>query len=86
MAHDGRSPSDERVHRWHILAHAIAFCAAAAVGAILLLYPLYPRFEARTATAGEAFGAYLTCIVIAGGVAPMIPLSFFGLYGLVARA
>jgi hypothetical protein len=47
-----------------------AFFAAAAIGA-MLLYPLCPRFEAQTDTAGEAFGAFLTCCVIAGGIGPL---------------
>jgi hypothetical protein len=70
-----------------LVAHARAcnrICAAAAIGAILL-YPSYPRFEAQTDTASEAFGAYLTCIVIAGGIGPLVTLSLFALYGLGAR-
>ena len=84
MARDDRSLSGEEVYWWHMLAHAIAFCAAAAIGAILL-YPLYPRFEAQTDTASEAFGAYLTCIVIACGIGPLVTLCLFGLYGLGTR-
>jgi hypothetical protein len=85
MACDDRSLSGERVYWWHMLAHTIAFCAAAAIGAILL-YPSYPEFQSRTATSSEAFGVFLTCIVIAGGFGSMVTLSLFGLYGLVARA
>jgi predicted PurR-regulated permease PerM len=84
MARDDRSVSGEEVYWWHLLAHATAFFAAAAIGA-MLLYPLYPRFEAQTDTASEAFGAFLTCCVIAGGIGPLITLSLFGLYGLAAR-
>jgi len=29
----------------------------------MLIYPSYPRFVAQTDTAGEAFGAFLTCCV-----------------------
>jgi ABC-type Fe3+ transport system permease subunit len=85
MARDDRSLSGDHVNWWHLLAHAIAFCTAAAIGAILL-YPSYPEFQSRTATSSEAFGAFLTCIVIAGGFGPMVTLSLFALYGLVARA
>jgi predicted PurR-regulated permease PerM len=84
VVRDDRSLAGQEVYWWHMLAHAIAFCAAAAIGAILL-YPLYPRFEAQTDTASEAFGAYLTCIVIAGGMGPLVTLILFGLYGLGAR-
>jgi ABC-type Fe3+ transport system permease subunit len=84
MARDDRSPSGEEVYWWHMLAHAIAFCAAAVIGAILL-YPLYPRFEAQTDAASEAFGAYLTCIVIAAGIGPLVTLCLFGLHRLSAR-
>jgi hypothetical protein len=66
---------------WHLLAHAVAFSAAAAIGAILL-YPLYPRFQAQTDTPGEAFGAFLTCCVIAGGFGALVTLSLFGLFRL----
>jgi hypothetical protein len=85
MARDDRALSGQEVYWWHMLAHAIAFCAAAGIGAIFL-YPSYPRFEAQTDTASEAFGAYLTCIVIAGGIGPLVTLCLFGLYGLGARA
>jgi hypothetical protein len=84
VARDDRSLSGEQVYWWHLLAHAIAFCAAAAIGGVLL-YPSYPRFEAQTDTASEAFGAFLTCCVIAGGIGPLVTLSLFGLYGLGAR-
>jgi hypothetical protein len=84
MALDDRSSRGE-VKSWHLLAHAAAFCAAAAIGAIFI-YPSYPRFQAQTDTAGEAFGAFLTCCVIAGGVGPLVTLCFFGLFGLRTRA
>jgi hypothetical protein len=42
MARDDRSLSGDHVNWWHLLAHAIAFCTAAAIGAILL-YPSYPE-------------------------------------------
>jgi hypothetical protein len=81
---DDRPLSGEEVYWWHMLAHAIAFCAVTAIGAVLL-YPSFPRFEAQTGTASEAFGAYLTCIVIAGGIGPLVTLSLFGSYRLGAR-
>ncbi len=85
MARDERPLSGEHVYWWHIMAHAIAFCAAAAIGGILL-YPSYPEFQSRTETSSEAFSAFLTCIVIAGGIGPLVTLCFFGLHELVARA
>ena len=72
----------ERVIWWHMLAHAVAFCAAATIGGILV-YPAYPRFEAQTDTAGEAFGAFLTCCVIAGGFGPALVLIVLWLRQLV---
>jgi hypothetical protein len=83
MAFADRSSGAE-VKWWHLLVHAVAFCVAAAVGAILV-YPSYPRFRAQTDTAGEAFGALLTCCVIAG-IGPLITLCLFGLFRLWARA
>jgi hypothetical protein len=59
--------------------------AAAAIGAILI-YPSYPRFQAQTDTAGEAFGAFLTCCTIAGGIGPLLTLCLFGLFRLRGRA
>ena len=67
-----------------MLAHAVAFCVAAAIGGILV-YPSYPRFQAQTDTAGEAFGAFLTCVVIAGGFGPMTLLCLSGAYRLGMR-
>ena len=84
MALDDRSSGAE-VKWWHLLVHAVAFCLAAAVGAILV-YPSYPRFRAQTDTAGEAFGAFLTCCVIAGGIGPFFTLCLFALLRLCARA
>jgi hypothetical protein len=83
MALDDRSSGAE-IKWWHLLAHAAAFCVAAVIGGILV-YPSYPRFEAQTDTAGEAFGAFLTCCVIAGGIGPLVTLCFFELFGLRKR-
>ena len=79
------SRSSERIKWWHLLAHVVAFCVAAAIGGILV-YPSYPRFQAQTDTAGEAFGAFLTCCVIAGRIGPLVTLCLFGLFGLCVRA
>lgn len=81
---DDRSLLGERINWSHLLAHAVAFCAAAAIGGILV-YPSYPRFQAQTETAGEAFGAFLTCCVIAGGFGPALVLIVLCLRQLVAR-
>ncbi|MGA8755792.1 MAG: hypothetical protein WB611_05595, partial [Stellaceae bacterium] len=78
------SPSGEHIDWWRVLAHVVAFCAAAAIGG-LLVYPSYPRFQADTDTAGEAFGAFLTCCVIAGGIGPLIVLSLIGTHRLAVR-
>lgn len=84
MTLDNGSLSGEQVNWWRLLAHVAAFCVAAVIGAVLV-YPSYPRFQAQTDTAGEAFGAFLTCCVIAGGFGPLVTLSLFGLFRLSAR-
>ena len=71
MALDDRSLAGEQINWSGLLAHVAAFCVAAAIGAVLV-YPSYPRFQAQTDTAGEAFGAFLTCCVIAGGFGPAL--------------
>jgi hypothetical protein len=78
------SQSGEQVNWWLVLAHVVAFCVVAAIGG-LLVYPSYPRFQAETETAGEAFGAFLTCCVIAGGFGPMALLGLSGAYRLAVR-
>src|SRR5689334_15861189 len=81
---DDASHSGEQINWWRVLAHVVAFCAAAAIGGFLV-YPSYPRFQAETETAGEAFGAFLTCCVIAGGFGPMALLCLSGAYRLAMR-
>jgi len=82
MLLDDRSVSGAQDNWWHLLAHVVAFCVTAAIGAILV-YPCYPRFQAQTDTAGEAFGAFLTCCVIAGGCGPALVLIVLWLRQLV---
>ena len=74
--------SGEQINWWRVLAHAVAFCLAAAIGGFLV-YPSYPRFQAQTDTAGEAFGAFLTCCVIAGGMGTLALLCLLGARRLV---
>jgi glycerol uptake facilitator-like aquaporin len=81
---DVTSHSGEQINWWRVLAHVVAFCAAAAIGGFLV-YPSYPQFQAETETAGEAFSAFLTCCVIAGGFGPMALLCLSGAYRLVMR-
>jgi hypothetical protein len=81
---DEDSQSGERINWWLLAAHVVAFCAAAAIGGILA-YPSYPRFRAETDTAGEAFGAFLTCCVIAGGIGSLSVLSLSGAYRFAMR-
>jgi Na+-driven multidrug efflux pump len=56
--------------------HGLAFGITAVIGAILA-HPLLPVFEAQTDTRSEAFGAYLTCIVIIAGIGPSLTLCVF---------
>ena len=81
---DGSAAAGEQIDWWRVLAHVVAFCAAATIGGFLV-YPSYPRFQAETDTAGEAFGAFLTCCVIAGGFGPMTLLGLFGATRLAMR-
>jgi hypothetical protein len=60
--------------------HGGAFCLAAAIGAVVVR-PLYPLFEAQSESTSEAFGAYLTCVVIIGGVGTGLSLLFVWLRG-----
>ena len=81
---DGNSDPGEQINWWRVLAHVVAFCVAAAIGGFLI-YPSYPQFEAETETAGEAFGAFLTGCVIAGGFGPMTLMGLFGATRLAMR-
>jgi predicted PurR-regulated permease PerM len=69
---------------WHLIAHAAAFCVASGVAAIVF-YPLYPKFEQRTNSTGDAFGAFLTFCVIFGGLGPLVTLAFFAAQRFVKR-
>jgi hypothetical protein len=82
-ATDAEDPG-ERINWWLLAAHVVAFCAAAVIGGILV-YPSYPRFRADTDTAGEAFGAFLTCCVIAGGIGSLAVLCLSGAYRFAVR-
>jgi len=81
---DSNSDSREQINWWRVLAHVVAFCVAAAIGGFLV-YPSYPQFQAETETAGEAFGAFLSCCVIAGAFGPMTLLGLFGAIRLAMR-
>ena len=83
-ARDDGPRFEEHINWWRVLAHVVAFCVAAAIGGFLV-YPSYPRFVAQTDTAGEAFGAFLTCCVIAGGIGPLTVLCLIGTHRLAER-
>jgi hypothetical protein len=65
-----------------LVVHGIAFCAATGIGAIIL-YRYYWFVEWNTDNPSAARDAFLTCIVIAGGVGPAITLLFFRLHGMI---
>ena len=44
---DGWEDAGERINWWHLAAHVVAFCLAAAIGGVLV-YPSYARFQAET--------------------------------------
>ena len=62
--------------------HGIAFCIAAGLAA-LVLYRNYGFLEAHTEDASQARSAFLTCIIVAGGIGPAITLLGFWLYRMI---
>ena len=67
---------NHHVHVRELVAHGIAFCVAAGVAAVVL-YRHYGFLEAYTGDASEARNAFLTCIIVAGGIGPAVTLSAF---------
>jgi hypothetical protein len=72
-------------HWCELITHGIAFCAGVAIAAIVFL-PYYPEFEERTASASEAFGAFLTFCVIFAGLGPLATLLFFAALRWIKRS
>jgi hypothetical protein len=68
----------ERNHFQELVAHGIAFCVSAGVGAIILLH-YYWFFERSTDSPSAARDAFLTCVFVTGGVGPTITALFFWL-------
>lgn len=58
--------------------HAVAFCVAAGIGAIVLSR-CYAIFEHDTDSASAARDAFLTAVAITGGAGPAITLPLFWL-------
>jgi hypothetical protein len=71
-------------HIRELIVHGIAFCLAAAIGAIILSR-YYAIFEHDTDSAAGAREAYLMCAFIVGGVGPAITSLIFVLHRLVRR-
>jgi hypothetical protein len=67
-----------------LAAHAVAFCVAAGIAAIVLCR-YYAIFEHDTDTASAARDAFLTAVFIAGSAGPAVTLLLFWLGRLVAR-
>jgi hypothetical protein len=65
--------------------HALAFCIATGVAAIIL-YRNYGFLEAHTEDASEARDAFLTCIFVAGDIGPAVTLLVFWGLGMSRRA
>jgi hypothetical protein len=65
-----------------LVVHGVAYLVAAGVGAIIFSR-YYWFFERKTGSPSEARDAFLTCIVVAGGVGPAITLLFFWLHGML---
>ena len=67
-----------------LAAHAMAFCVAAGIGAIVVSR-YYAIFEHDTDSASAARDAFLTAVVITGGAGPAVTLLIFWLVRLIAR-
>lgn len=74
--------AEHHSHARELVAHGIAFCVAAGIGAVVL-YHYYWFFEANTETTSAARDTFLTCVVIAGGAGPAITGLFFWLRGIM---
>jgi hypothetical protein len=68
-----------------LIVHGIAFCIAAGSAAIIL-YRNYGFLEAHTDDAGSVRDAFLTCIIVAGGIGPAVTLLVFWVLGMTRRA
>jgi hypothetical protein len=66
----------ERRHFQELVAHGVAFCMSAGVGAIILLH-YYGFFERITDSPSAARDAFLTCVFVTGGVGPTITALYF---------
>ena len=67
-----------------LVVHAVAFCVAAGIGAILLSR-YYAIFEHDTDSPSAARDAFLTAVVITGGTGPAVALLIFWLGRLIIR-
>jgi hypothetical protein len=76
--------ASERAIVRELIVHGIAFCVAAATGAAVL-YRYYPILEHDTDSASAAREAFLTCVVIAGGIGPGVTLTAFWLVRAIGR-
>jgi len=74
--------SEHHIHVWELVAHGVAFCIAAGIGATVL-YHYYWFLEAHTEDASEARNAFLTSIVVIGGIGPALTGLFFWLRGIL---
>ena len=76
--------SERRQVYRELILHAVAFCIAAVIGAIVLSR-YYAIFEHDTDSASAARDAFLTAVVITGGVGPAITLLFLWPSRLMGR-
>jgi hypothetical protein len=67
-----------------LILHAVAFCVAAGIGAIVLSR-YYGIFEHDTDSPSAARDAYLSAVAITGGVGPAIILLLLWLGRLIGR-
>jgi len=80
----GPEASEHRAVLIELAVHAVAFCVAAAIGAMVLA-PHYAIFEHDTDSASAAREAFLTAVAIAGGVGPLITVPLLWLVHRIRR-
>jgi hypothetical protein len=80
----GPETSERRQVYRELIIHPVAFCIAAAIGAIVLSR-YYGIFEHDTDTPSAARDAYLTAVVITGSAGPAVSLLLLWLVRLIRR-
>jgi hypothetical protein len=77
------TPAHHHIFR-EVVIHTVAFCAAVAIGAIVLSR-YYGIFQHDTDNASEASEAFLAAVAIVGAAGPLITALFFWLHAIMRR-